>query len=120
MSKQKRGAAPGVHGDAFDSDFETAATFAEGTELPRSATREIVPAASYFRVTINYREPEYEARRGKRAQPFRWTYRIAASDADRAAAAGVDEFQATARASSVSWRRDIVSVVAVADEPDPS
>ncbi len=119
MSKQQRGR-PGGHGDGFDSDFTSSVTFAEGTALPRKASdeRAIVPAASYFLVTIHYREPEFEARRGGREHPFRWTYRIAAATADRAATAGVHEFQATARASSVSWRRDIVSVVAVAVEPE--
>ena len=95
-------------GDGFDQEFTTGVTFAEGTVVPGGRRA--------FRVTIEYREPEFERRRGARETPFRWTYVIAAVDADRAAADGVREFRAMAAASSVGWQRDIVSVVALADE----
>lgn len=103
---------PPVRPDGFDQAFTIGPALADGT----SVTTERCPEGEkYFLVTIRYREPEFEARLGGVSHPYSWTYRIAAVNADRAAAIGVREFEATARASSVSWRRDIVSVTARPD-----
>lgn len=63
-----------------------------------------------FLVDIEYREPEYEMRQGRRSKPFRWRYSVDASCADHATAIAVSEFKYIASISSVSWTRDIVSV----------
>jgi hypothetical protein len=98
--------------DAGPDDRITQVTFPDGTATEFSLDRPLA-----FRVTIHYREPEFESRAGRRAEPFRWTYCIAAHDRRQASDTAIREFHATARLSSVSWRRDIVSVVA---EPAPT
>jgi hypothetical protein len=96
---------PHDDGDAFDDTTRTEAPFAEGTNISSTARR-LRP----FKVTVFYREPDFEARIAPRAEPFRWTYQIKASSPTAAASAAAAEFAETARLSSVSWRRDIIAI----------
>jgi hypothetical protein len=63
-----------------------------------------------FYVTVEYREPSYEARTAGRPEPYRWTYDLLAESALCAREAALREFYATAAESSVGWARQIVAV----------
>lgn len=65
---------------------------------------------SWFLVEIQYREPTYEARHGRRASPYRFRYRIEARTAADARELALIEFARVSAMSSVGWPRDIVGV----------
>jgi hypothetical protein len=59
-------------------------------------------------VIIPYREPTYELRRGgPPPEPYRAEYQVDAANPSEAIERAIEEFEATARASSVSWVREI-------------
>lgn len=63
-----------------------------------------------YRVTVRYREPSYEQHAGAKVHPFRWTYRVHASDADEARLLALEEFRDVEEASGVGWGRVVVAV----------
>lgn len=65
---------------------------------------------SWFVVEIQYREPTYEARYGRRANPYRFRYRLEARSAADARELAVIEFARVSAMSSVGWTREIVGV----------
>ncbi|MBI3179831.1 MAG: hypothetical protein HYZ27_09235 [Deltaproteobacteria bacterium] len=69
-----------------------------------------LPVPQAFRVSIAYREPTYELRAGKRAEPFCSTYEIMAASEAEAAATAVHEFNLTTCLSGVGWVRKIVGI----------
>ena len=66
--------------------------------------------ASWFLVEIQYREPTYEARHGRRANPYRFRYRLEARSEAEARELAIIEFARVAAISSVGWTREIVGV----------
>ena len=111
--------------DRFDEDAPTVRRRIRGPvltvagERERSGTRRrlaagttLVPLGSKedYRVVIHYREPTYESRHGRRAKPYRWTFRVQARSNEDAVELAVAEFHAIELESSVSWTRDIVGV----------
>jgi len=66
--------------------------------------------ASWFIVEIQYREPSYEARHGRRATPYRFRYRIEATSSAEAREHAVIEFARVSAMSSVGWTREIVGM----------
>jgi hypothetical protein len=66
--------------------------------------------AATFRVRIQYREPTYEMRHGRKLEPYHWVYEIVAGSEAEAAASALREFHGTTRASSVGWVREVVGV----------
>lgn len=86
---------------------DSAFVFAEGS---MDGVRSEDSFAKYFRVRIEYREPEFEARTGARETPYRFTYRIAAGSDVQAREDALAEFSETTALSSVGWRREIVAV----------
>jgi hypothetical protein len=65
---------------------------------------------SWYVVEIQYREPTYEARHGRRANPYRFRYRIEAASSADARELALVEFARVTAMSSVGWPRDIVGV----------
>ena len=70
-----------------------------------------------FLVTVFYREPTYEQRVGDKAEPYRWTYRIAASTDRLAERAALAEFRRVASRSGSGWIRRVVRVDVRSDQP---
>lgn len=68
---------------------------------------------SWFVVEIQYREPTYEARHGRRASPYRFRYRLEATSSSDARDLALVEFARVTAMSSVGWPRDIVGVTIV-------
>jgi hypothetical protein len=64
----------------------------------------------WFVVEIQYREPTYEARHGRRANPYRFRYRLEAASAADARELAILEFARVSAMSSVGWTREIVGV----------
>jgi hypothetical protein len=84
--------------------------FAEGTD-PGGGVQK-----THYRVVIEYREPDYEARFGRTAVPYRWTYSVTAADEERARASAISQFRETERLSWAEWRREIVAISVNEDE----
>ena len=63
-----------------------------------------------YRVTVSYREPDYEARVGPRLNPYRWTYTIVADGEEQARLSALLEFRQMTMLSSVGWHRVVVGV----------
>ena len=66
-----------------------------------------------YRVEILYREPTYELHAGPKAEPYRWTYRVQATNEEQAKSLAIEDFRMLERNSSVGWTR-VVSEVRVA------
>ena len=66
--------------------------------------------AMFYKVTVRYREPTYEARNTPRRDPFRWTYTLSAEGEDQARRRALHEFREVTRLSSVGWSREVVAV----------
>jgi 1,2-phenylacetyl-CoA epoxidase PaaB subunit len=68
-----------------------------------------------FRVEILYREPTYEMRAGRKAEPYRWVFRVRAESRATAINAATEEFRRLEASSSVSWVREIVDIRVLLD-----
>lgn len=60
-----------------------------------------------FHVVILYREPTFERRTGRRAEPFRGTVEVHAADPDQAVERARGWFQEMESQSWVGWLREI-------------
>ena len=60
-----------------------------------------------YHVRIEYREPEFELRIGRKKRPYLTGYDFEARDQGEAARLAVAAFQGDARESGVGWRRVI-------------
>jgi len=69
----------------------------------------MTPPTTYM-VAIEYREPTYEERVGKKPEPYRWTFQITATTEAEASQAALREFRTIERLSGVGWTRNIVSI----------
>jgi hypothetical protein len=65
---------------------------------------------TFYKVTVRYREPTYEARHAPRRDPFRWTYTLSAACEEQARLRALHEFREVTRLSSVGWSREVVAV----------
>jgi len=71
-----------------------------------------------YRVTILYREPSYERARGRRADPYSWSFEVEALSVDSARAEAMRRFDELARNSGVGWVRRIERVLTEVPGPD--
>ena len=79
-------------------------SFAEGTGIRRSRRE--------YLVRVQYREPTYELRVGKKKFPYRWSIQLFATCAEEAMEIARREIGGSTRISNVGWIRVIVSMVA--------
>lgn len=63
-----------------------------------------------FWVTVAYREPTYEAKTGRKPEPYHWTFEIDAADEPSAGDEALRRFRQMEQMSGVSWVRQIVAV----------
>jgi hypothetical protein len=63
-----------------------------------------------YKVIIRYREPSYERVSGPKAEPYRWTFEMLATDAADAQRRAVGEFRQVERESGVGWAREIEGI----------
>ncbi len=65
--------------------------------------------AHWYRVTLHYREPSFEAQRGAQPRPYRGTFLVQAPTTESAVRVARCRFDAWTRASSVGWVRIVVA-----------
>lgn len=70
-------------------------------------------AVTEYEVRIDYREPSYELRVGKKEDPYFWVYRVAAPSEDEAKRQALERFREFEAASGVGWVRVVLQVQAI-------